>query len=82
MKRGIVRLALLLLVIGSGAAIVTPLAVAESHVRAKAPLADPTRLWSAFPLHPSESPLPAKPVASSELNKKPIPRENRRYRFP
>jgi hypothetical protein len=73
MKRGIVRLALLLLVIGSGAAIVTPLAVAESHVRAKAPLADPTRLWSAFPLHPNESPLPGKPVASAQTTRASAP---------
>jgi hypothetical protein len=72
-KRGIVRLAVLLLVIGSGAAIVTPLAFAESHARAKAPLADPTRLWSAFPLHPNESPLRAKPVASARTTRAPAP---------
>ena len=73
MKRGVVRLALLLLVIGSGAAIVSPLALAESQRGAKTARADPTRLWSAFPLHPNESPLPAKPFASAQTTRAPAP---------
>ena len=65
MRRGIVRFALLALVIGSFAALVSPLALGESHLGAKAPRADPTRLWSEFPLYPSGLPRPAKPAASA-----------------
>lgn len=65
MKQGVVRFALLVLVIGSVAAIIGPLALGESHRGAKAPRADPTRLWSAFPLYPRELPRPAKPAASA-----------------
>lgn len=65
MKQGVVRFALLMLVIGSVAAIVGPLALGESHRGAKTPRADPTRLWSAFPLYPRELPPPAMPAASS-----------------
>lgn len=65
MKRGIVRFVLLALVAGSVAAIVSPLAVGESQSRAKTPRDDPTRLWSAFPLYPSELPRPATPTPSA-----------------
>jgi hypothetical protein len=72
-KRGLVRFVLLALVTGSVAALVSPLALGESHSRAKTPRADPTRLWSAFPLHPNESPLPAKPVASAQTTQASAP---------
>ena len=65
MKRGVVRFVLLALVTGSVAALVSPLALGESHSRAKTPRADPTRLWSAFPLYPSELPRPTKPAPSA-----------------
>ena len=65
MRRGIVRFALLALVIGSVAALVSPLALAESHRGAKALRADPTRLWSEFPLDPSGLPRTTKPAASA-----------------
>jgi hypothetical protein len=64
-KRGVFRFVLLALVTGSVAALVSPLALGESHGRAKTPRADPTRLWSAFPLYPSELPRPTKPAPSA-----------------
>jgi hypothetical protein len=64
-RRRIVRFALLTLVVGSVAALVSPLALAESHRGAKPLRADPTRLWAEFPLDPSGLPRPVKPAASA-----------------
>jgi hypothetical protein len=64
-RRGIVRFALLALVIVSFTTLVSPAAHGESQRGAKAPRADPTRLWSEFPLYPSGLPRPAKPAASA-----------------
>jgi hypothetical protein len=64
-KRGVVRFVLFALVTGSVAALVSPVALGESHSRAKTPRADPTRLWSAFPLYPSERQRPPEPAPSA-----------------
>jgi hypothetical protein len=64
-RRGIVRFALRALVVVSFATLVSPAAHGESQPGTKAPRADPTRLWSEFPLYPSGLPRPAKPAASA-----------------
>jgi hypothetical protein len=72
-RRGIVRFALRALVIVSFATLVSPAAHGESQRGAKAPRADPTRLWSEFPLYPSGLPRPAKPAASAQTTRASAP---------
>jgi hypothetical protein len=72
-KQGVGRFAVLVLVIGSIAAIWGPLALGESDREARSPRADPTRLWSAFPLHSRELPRSSNPAAVAETTQARVP---------